>query len=65
MYEEQFPYDCIHGPTGVEFTPTMIDYDNLMVWHQQGQASGSGEWYPFSDVLFIKNKKFKCLELRN
>lgn len=55
---DKFPYEAKIKDTGNTFVPTMIDYDNRMVWHQKGQASGNGEWIDFECVEFVKNEKF-------
>lgn len=58
----KFPYECITS-SGTSFVPTIIDYDNSMVWHQKSQASGDGEWIDFDDVIFVKNERFEDLAL--
>lgn len=56
--ETKYPYTCIVINTRDKFIPTVIDYDNEMVWHQKGQASENGDWYGFDEVEFEKNKLF-------
>jgi hypothetical protein len=62
---QKYPYNCEYkvksygiNPT---FTPTRIDYENQMVWHQKGQSSGNGEWIDFEDIIFTRNLQFKNL----
>lgn len=58
---KKYPYQCKIIGEDKTFTPTMIDYDNRMVWHQKGQASNNGEWLGFDEVEFIANQDFESL----
>lgn len=62
MYSmNKYPYICKINNSGIEFTPTRVDYENQRVWHQKGQASENGEWYDFDEVTFKDNPDFKPL----
>ncbi len=59
----KFPYKCFlknadNFTIGDTFIPTMIDYENEMVWRQKGQASDNGEWIAFEDLIFINVENF-------
>lgn len=56
MSNEKFPYICEYK-NGNSFYPTMIDFENKMVFHAYGQ-NGSGAWVDFSDVEILKNPFF-------
>jgi hypothetical protein len=58
MISEKFPYECTEISSGRTFIPTMINYENQMVWRQNGQASDNGEWLYFEEVVFKKNPNF-------
>ena len=50
---------CIVTRLELEFTPTIINYDDKQVWRQIGQTSESGEWYDFDEVTFKTNSGHK------
>ena len=56
MADRKFPYKCTIVDSKKEFIPTMIDFDNCMVWHQKGQASGNGEWLSLDEVYITRNE---------
>lgn len=56
---QRFPYKAIIIENRKEFTPTMIDFDNKMVWNQKSQVSGDGEWIQFEDIELHPNPYFK------
>ena len=55
---QKYPYVATYR-NGVSFTPTQIDYENRLLWHQNSQASGDGDWISMDDVTFYNNPYFK------
>lgn len=60
----KFPYKCVILKTKETFYPTLIDYDNEMVWHKLGQSSGNGIWYDFENVVLFSNPDFIDLTVK-
>lgn len=58
-----YPYLCTEIDTGARFIPTMIDYCNNMAYQQIGQASDSGRWHSFNDILIQKITSFVDLAM--
>lgn len=54
----RFPYTAQMRDSFDTFIPTMIDFDNRMVYQQIGQASDSGEWISFDEISLIPNPMF-------
>jgi len=48
---KRFPIECEFKEGGEKFVPTMIDFDNQMVWRQFGQASENGSWVDMDDLI--------------
>lgn len=61
MATQKFPYTATDPNTGISFTPTRFDFDNGMLWRQNGQASGNGEWLPITGFVLAKNPFFNLL----
>lgn len=61
----KFPYICVVKETKKRFTPTIVDFDNEMVWWQKGQASDNGEWLSYDDVIFEEKDKNKGKDNKN
>ena len=62
-FDKKYPYKCKVIDGGLEFIPTIIDYDLRQIYHQIGQTSDSGEWFDFDEVIFKANKKFSGINL--
>lgn len=59
---QKYPYKATFA-NGMSFIPTMIDFDNQMVWHQTGQGDGHGEWVNMDDVTLSPNPYYKKLSV--
>ena len=58
---QKYPYVATYR-NGRSFTPTQIDYENRLLWHQNSQVLGDGDWVSMDDVTLSHNQYFEIAQ---